>query len=138
MCAIHLCVVKLEGNSQCTFPQTPFVFSPNQKRIVEHTAIHANRSIYLILCKGRRADNHAICQVMIPAAFSNLFRQSQVIGIELLQIIGERDIAGTDFTLPIGYNGADGKVVVLHQLPPYGKHIELFDVACRLSDTPAH
>ena len=65
-------------------------------------------------------------------------RQSQVIRIELLQIVGERDIAGTDFTLPIGNNGTDGEVVVLHQFLANRKHIKLFDVACCPSYAPAH
>ena len=97
MCAIHLCMVELKRDSQCAFPQTPFVFAPNQEWIIEHTAIHAYRPVYLILYKGRCTDNHVIRQVMVLAAFGNLLRQPQVIRIELLQIIGERDIAGTDF-----------------------------------------
>lgn len=51
---------------------------------------------------------------MILAAFRNLLRQSQIISIELLQIIGKRDIAGTNFALSIGYNRTDSKIVVLH------------------------
>ena len=75
MCAIHLCMVELKGNSQCPFPPMPFVFAPNQKRIIEHAAIHAYRPVYLVLCKGRRTDDHAICQVMVLAVFGNLLRQ---------------------------------------------------------------
>ena len=40
---VHLCMVELKGNSQCPFPPMSFVFAPNQKRIIEHTAIHAYR-----------------------------------------------------------------------------------------------
>ena len=52
MCAIHLGMMKLKGNNQCPFPQTPFVFAPNQKRIIEHTAVHAYCPVYLIPSKG--------------------------------------------------------------------------------------
>lgn len=76
-----------EGNNPYPFPQTPFVFAPNQKRIIECVAIHAYHPVYLIPGKGRRANNHALCQVIIPAAFGDLLRQPQVIGIELLQLL---------------------------------------------------
>ena len=76
MCAVHLCMMELKGDSQCALPPTLFVFAPNQKRIIKYAAIHANRPVYLILCKGRRANHHTIRQVMIPAAFGNLLRQS--------------------------------------------------------------
>ena len=75
MCAIHLCMVELKRDNQCTLPPVPLVFAPNQKRVIEHTAIHAYRPVYLIPGKGRRANHHTVCQVMIPATFGNLLRQ---------------------------------------------------------------
>ena len=73
---LHLCMVELKRDSQCPFPPMPFVFAPNQKRIIEHTAIHAYCPVYLIPGKGRRTNHHAIRQIMVLAAFGNLLRQS--------------------------------------------------------------
>ena len=138
MCAVHLGVMELERYRQCPFPQMPFVLAPYQKRIIEHSAVHADGSVYVILCEGGCSDNHTLGQVVIPAAFGNLLCQPQVICIELMQIIGVRDIAGADFTLPVGDNSVDGNRVVLHQSLADGKHIEFLDAACCPSDAPAH
>ena len=72
MGAVHLGMVKLKGDSQCPLPQMPLVFAPNEKRIIEHTAIHADSPVNLILGKGRRANYHPVRQVMILATFGNL------------------------------------------------------------------
>ena len=49
---VHLRMVELERNGQRLFPQMPFVFAPNQKRVVEHAAVHADCPIYLIPGEG--------------------------------------------------------------------------------------
>ena len=79
MCAVHLDVVELEGYRQCPFPQMPSVLAPYQKRIIEYAAVHADCSVYVILCESGCADNHTVGQVVIPAAFGNLLCHPQVV-----------------------------------------------------------
>ena len=138
MSPVHLRVVELERNRQRPFPQTPSVLAPNQKRIIEHAAIHTYSPVYLVLRERGSANNHAIRQVMIFATLGHLPRQPQVIGIKLLQITGERNITGTNLTFPIRHDGTNSQLIILHQLPPDRKHIKLFHAACRPPDTPAH
>ncbi len=97
MCPVHLRVVELERNSKCRFQQAAFVFAPNQKGIVKYAAVHADGTVYFILCQGGSADDHAFRQVVVDTAFRYLFGKLQIMLIEQGQIIGERNIARTDF-----------------------------------------
>ena len=96
------------------------------------------RPVYFILCKGGCPDDHAVRQVMIAATFGHLFCEPQVIGVELPQVRGERNVAGAYFTFLVGDYGIDGNMVVLYQFPADRQHVEFLDAACSLSDTPAH
>ena len=52
---------------------------PDDKRIVENAAIHADRAVYLGINNGRGSDDHTICgEVSIPAIKGNLRRIFQV------------------------------------------------------------
>ena len=44
--AVHLGVMELERNGQRAFSKAVPVFSPNQERIVEYAAVHADCSVY--------------------------------------------------------------------------------------------
>lgn len=135
---VHLRMMELERDCQCPFPQMPPVFSPNQKGVVEYSAVHPYRPVYFVLCKGGCPDDHAVRQVMIAATFGHLFCEPQVIGVELPQVRGERNVAGAYFTFLVGDYGIDGNMVVLYQFPADRQHVEFLDAACSLSDTPAH
>ena len=45
MGAIHLCMMKLEGNRKLIAEQLSAVFAPDDKRIIENTAVHADCAI---------------------------------------------------------------------------------------------
>ena len=72
------------------------IFAPNDKRVVENTAVHADGTVNLGIHDGGGADDHAVGQVVVFTAFRNCARQAQVIGIELRKVGGKRHIAGTD------------------------------------------
>ena len=61
-----------------------------------------------------------------------------IVAIELLYVIGERNVAGADASLAILYNDVDGKPVVAIQLAVYRQRIELIHLARRLTYAPAH
>lgn len=46
--AIYLCMMELERDCQCCFKEFLAVFSPYQKRIVEDSAIHPHRAVYIV------------------------------------------------------------------------------------------
>jgi len=54
------------------------------------------------------------------------------------QIIGERNVTGTDFSFPVDDHGTYGKVVILYELFADGEHIKFLDIAGCPSDVPAH
>ena len=87
MCTIHLGMVKLKGHDQRPFPQTPSVFAPNQKGIIEYAAVHAHGSVYLVPGEGGSAYDHAVGQVVVFAGFCDLGRQAEIVGVELVQVI---------------------------------------------------
>ena len=75
MGSIHLRVVELEGDGQLIVKPFAAVFAPDDKRIVENAAIHANRSVYLGINDSRGSDDHTVCgEVPIPAIKGNLRR----------------------------------------------------------------
>lgn len=111
---VHLGVVELEGDGECPLPEVPPVLAPDEEGVVVYAAVHAYCAVYLGLDEGGGADDHAVGEVMVCAGLGDLAGQAQVVGIELLQVVGEGHVAGTDFALPVGDDGAYGKVVVLH------------------------
>lgn len=82
VCPIHLRMVELERNGQCRFQPMTFVLAPNEKRIVEDSAIHTYRPVYFVLRQCGSADNHAFHQVMVRAAFGDLPGKLQVMFVE--------------------------------------------------------
>ena len=85
MRTIHLSMVKLKRDCQRTFPKTPFILAPNQERVVEHTAIHANSPVNVVLRESGSTYDHAFSHVMIYTAFSHTVSQPQIILVELQQ-----------------------------------------------------
>ena len=64
-------------------PEKPFmIFAPNEKRVVENTAVHADSSVDFRIYDGGGADDHAFDQIMVRTAFRNLSRQAQIVRIE--------------------------------------------------------
>ena len=137
MCAVHLGVVKLERQLQ-RCPEKPLmIFAPDDKRVVENTAVHADGTVNLGIHDGGCADDHAVRQVVIFTAFRNCARQAQVVGIELRKVSGKRHIAGTDLAGFVFYDRVHRDAVIVQQLAPNRESIKLLDPAGRLADTPA-
>ena len=137
MCAVHLGVVKLKRQLQRRPEKTLMIFAPDEKRIVENAAVHADGAVDLGIHDGGGADDHAVGQIVIFTAFRNCARQPQVVGIELRKVGGKRHIAGTDFVVFVLHDSVHCNTVILQQLAPYRKYIKLFDFTCRLSDASA-
>ena len=136
--SVHLGVVELEGNGEEGPEEVAAVFAPYHEGVVEYAAVHAHGSVYLVPGEGGSADDHAVGQVVVFASFCDLGRQAEIVGVELVQVIGERDVAGADFAPAVGDNRVDGDAVVLHQFTPHRKHPEFLDAACCTADAPAH
>lgn len=113
------------------------IFSPDDKRVVENTAVHADGTVNLGIHDGVGADDHAVGQVVVFTAFRNCARQAQVIGIELRKVGGKRHIAGTDLAGFVLYDRVHRDAVIVQQLAPNRESIKLLDPAGSLADTSA-
>ena len=79
MGSIHLSVVELKGDGQLIVKPFAAVFAPDDKRIVENAAIHADCAVYLGINDSGGADDHTVSgEVSIPAIKSYLSRMLQV------------------------------------------------------------
>ena len=79
MRAVHLGVVELEREFQRRLKKPPAVFAPDHKGVIENTAVHANDPVKLGIHNGGGADDHAVRQVVVLAAFCRLARQVQIL-----------------------------------------------------------
>lgn len=133
--AVHLGVVELEGDGQIVPEQLLSISAPEEKGIVENTAVHANHAVQLRVGDGGSADDHAVFgQIMILTAFRHPGSMLQIRFSEALQIFPVQDIAGTDFSCSVFDDGVDGNGIVLDQLITYGEQVEFPDVRGSLSD----
>ena len=138
MGAVHLRMMELERDGERRPEQPPPVSAPDHERIVENTAVHAHRTVDLILRQSGGADHHAVCQVVVLARFGHLPRKPQIVVVEPPQIVRKGNVARTHLAPPIDDDGIDGDRVVAHQLAADGKHIKLLDAGGRPADAPAH
>lgn len=93
------------------------VFAPDDKRIIKNTAIHTNRTINFCIYNSRCADYHAVIrQVSVLRIFSCPGCISQVVLIELIQIIRIWNIAGAHRSILVLYHCVECNRIILHQL----------------------
>ena len=92
------------------------VSAPYQKRIIEDAAILVDNTVNFRLYKGGCTNNHVVFKCNVPACCCGLLGDSQVVGIELLQVVRVGNIASADASLAIVHNDVDGKLVKLEQL----------------------
>ena len=137
MRAVHLGVVKLERQLQHCPKKSFMIFTPNEKRAVENTAVHADSSIDFRIYDGGGADDHAFDQVIVRTAFRNLSRQAQIVHIELRKTGAEWYITGADLAVFVLHDSVYRNAVVLPKLASHGQCIKPLDFACRLADAPA-
>ena len=60
MGAVHLCVMKLEGDGEFIAEEGFSILSPDNKGIVEYAAVHADGAVNFRVDNGRCADDHAL------------------------------------------------------------------------------
>ena len=137
MRAVHLGMVELERQLQRCSEKPLAVFSSDEEGVVENATVHADGSVDLGVHNGGGADHHAVGQVVVFAGFRRLPRQAQVVGTELRQVSGKGHVAGADLAGLVPDDGVHGQGVILQQLPPHGKRIELPDPTGGFSDAPA-
>ena len=60
MGAVHLRMMKLEGDGQL-IPEPSFaIFPPDEEGVVEDAAVHPNGSVQLSVHNGGRTDDHTL------------------------------------------------------------------------------
>jgi len=136
--AVHLGVVELERNGQSRFQEAFAVAAPDDEGVVEDAAVHADGAVNIILRQGRCADYHTVGDVVVLTRSGYLPRQPQIVGVEALQVVGERYVAGTYLAGAVGHYRVDRYRVVAHQSVADRQQIELLDLRGGLADTPAH
>ena len=75
MCAVHLCVVKLQRQREDCFQKSAAVFSPDQEWVVENSAVHSDSAVDLCVHDGRGTNGHVRGQIVAFTAFRNLARK---------------------------------------------------------------
>ena len=60
VCAVHLRVVELERERQVIPEPFLFVPAPDNKGIIENTAVHTNSSVNFRIYDSGRADDHTV------------------------------------------------------------------------------
>ena len=58
--AVHLRVMELKRNGQIISDPFLFISSPNEKRVVENTAVSVDRAVKFGVDDGGRSNNHAV------------------------------------------------------------------------------
>ena len=87
MSAIHLCMMKLEGDWQIIPEILLFISAPDKKGIIENPAVHTSSSVKFCIYDSERADDHTIFgQVPVLTACGNLRRILQILLIEKLPL----------------------------------------------------
>lgn len=99
MGTVHLGVVELERDGERGLEQAAYVPAPDEERVAEDAAVHADCAVNLVSRQRRGTDNHAVRQVVVGAGLCHLFRETQVILLKGFQIIRESQICrkGTTF-----------------------------------------
>ena len=135
MGAVHLGVVKLEENGQMIPEAFLPVFAPDQKGIVENAAVHTDGTINLGIHNGGGTDDHTgFRQIPVLTGFCYLDGLGQVFEVEGIQILGEGEIAGTDFAGFVLYDGIYCDGIILNQFVTNRQNIEFFDPGSGFSD----
>ena len=80
MRSVHLRVMKLKRHRELRPEQPSLVAAPYHERIIEHSAIHTDRSVYIIIHESRSAYDHAFSQVMVFTALGHLPRETVIVG----------------------------------------------------------
>jgi len=135
--SVHLSVVELERDGDCCPKKAAAVFSPNHKRIVEDSAVHAHRAVNFRVDYGGSSNHHALRKVVIPASLGNLACQLKVVAVEFLDVVIERHIARAYLAGFVLNNCVHGKRIVLKKLSAHWKQKKFLHPAGGFSHAPA-
>ena len=92
MRSVHLRVVELEGQLKRCFKQTFMISAPDYKGIVENSAVHAYRAVNSLVNYSGCSYDHAVCNIVVFAAFGSQHCQTQVVAVKLRKAFGKRHV----------------------------------------------
>ena len=118
MRTVHLGVVELKRQLQRRPEKPPVIFAPDDERVVENAAVHADSPVDFGIHNGGCTDHHAVCQIVIFAAFRHLACQAQIVNVEPGKTVREGHIAGADLTGLVFHNGIDRNAIAAVRIPP--------------------
>ncbi len=120
MPAIHLDVVKLEGDrKRCLYPMAT-VFSPHNHRIAKLIGVLVYNTIQFRLYHCRSSNNHTIFKERTLTLSSSLRCQFVVFLGEFLGVIGVCNVTRIYSPFAIVYNYVYGNAVVLEEFVFFG------------------
>ena len=90
--------MELEGQLQLGLQPAATVFAPDKEGVVEDAAVKIRYAIQIVMDQRRGADDHAIWQLVVLAAFPAALRQLRIGAGKFVQLAAKRDVAGAQFT----------------------------------------
>ncbi|MPM87114.1 hypothetical protein SDC9_134207 [bioreactor metagenome] len=131
-------MMELKGQLQLGFQPAAAVFAPDEKGIVEDAAVKVRHTVQIVMDQSRGADDHAIWQLVVLAAFPAALRQLRIGTGEFVQLAAKRNVAGAQFTTLVFDNHIDAQTIVLHQLLAHGQQMEFRNALRGAGNAPAH
>ena len=138
MSAVHLYMMELETDRQSGLNQGFAVFAPHHHRVAEQVCVLVDDAVEFGLWHGRGADDHVVFKETALTFVGGFGGQFKVILVEVLQVVGKRNVARIDAAVAVGHNHVDGYSVVAEQFPFFGQDKEFLHFAGRLADAPTH
>ena len=126
-------MMKLKRQLQLGFQPAAAVFAPDEERVVEDAVVKIRHTVQIVMNQRGGADDHAIRQLVVLAAFPAALRQLRIGAGKFVQLAAKRDVAGAQFTALVFDDHIDAQTIVLHQLFAHGQQIE-FRYALRGAD----
>ncbi len=136
--AVHLHVVELERDGQLGLEPFFAVFAPHHHRVEELVSVLVADAVELGLDHRGGADNHVAVEEATLALFRHFGGQRDIVAVELLQVVGEGDVAGVDAALAVAHHHVNSDLVVAEELAVLGQQMQFLSPAGGLPDAPAH
>lgn len=90
-------MMELERNGEHCLEESMPVLAPSEKWRIKNLSIDAHHGVNLTVRQSRCADNHVIvAQIVRFTCFMGRLSETQIIIIELLEVIQERDVTECD------------------------------------------
>ena len=137
MTAVHLGMMELKRDGECSLEPPLAIFAPHHHRVVELVSILVHDAVKLCMNHSRGPYYHAVLQERASTRSRGLRCERLVCLDECGNICGEWDVAGIDTSLTVVYDDVDCHGVELVQLAFVGKEIEFLYLRCSFSNTPA-